>query len=58
VKTEINLPKSKDYTVFTRGSGTDSTKKPVELNGVKMYAQYFWIKGKWIVDELEPEQYI
>ena len=58
VKTENNLPKSKDYTVFTRGSGSNSTKKPIELNGVKMYAQYFWIKGKWIVDELEPEQYI
>ncbi|HJF33127.1 MAG TPA: restriction endonuclease [Sporosarcina psychrophila] len=58
VKTEINLPKSKDYLVFTRGSGIDSSKKPVELNGVKMYAQYFWIKGKWIVKELENEQYI
>lgn len=58
VKTEVNLPKSKDYTVFTRGSGSDSTKKPLELNGVKMYAQHFWIRGKWIVDELENEQYI
>ena len=46
LKTEINLPKSKDYLVFTRGSGADSTKKPVELNGVKMYAQFFWIKRK------------
>lgn len=58
IKTEINLPKSKDYLVFARGSGIDSSRKPVELNGVKMYAQYFWIKGKWIVDELETEQYI
>ncbi|MBM7609145.1 hypothetical protein JOD29_002411 [Lysinibacillus composti] len=58
MKTEINFPKSKDYKVFTRGSGVDSSKKPVVLNGVKMYAQYFWIKGKWIVDELENEKYI
>lgn len=58
IKTEINFPKSKDYLVFTRGSGVDSSKKPVELNGVKMYAQYFWIKGKWIVEELENVQYI
>lgn len=47
----------KGYLVFTRGSGTVSTKKPVELNGVKMYAQYFWIKGSWIVDEIENGQY-
>lgn len=58
VRTVTNFPKSKDYLVFTRGSGVDSTKKPVELNGVKMYAQYFWIKGKWLVDELENEHYI
>lgn len=58
LKTEINFPKSKDYLVFNRGSGIDSTKKPVELNGVKMYAQYFWLKGKWIVEELETEEYI
>ena len=58
IKKATNFPKSKDYLVFTRGSGGDSTKKPLELNGVKMYAQYFWIKGKWIVEELETEQYI
>jgi hypothetical protein len=58
IKTEINLPKSKDFVVFARGSGADSSKKPVELNGVRMYAQFFWIKGKWIVEELETEQYI
>lgn len=58
IRTEINFPKSKDYVVFTRGSGVDSSKKPVELNGVKMYEQYFWLKGKWIVDELEGEKYI
>ena len=57
-KTEINLPKSKDYLVFAKGTGKNSSKKPVELNGVKMYAQNFWIKGKWIVDELETGQYI
>lgn len=58
IKKEINFPKSKDYVVFTRGSGSDSSKKPVELNGVKMYAQYFWLKGKWIVDALRGEKYI
>lgn len=58
IKTEINFPKSRDYVVFTRGSGTDSSKKPVELNGVSMYAQYFWIRGKWIVESLANERYI
>lgn len=58
IKKEINLPKSKDYVVFTRGSGKDSSYKPVEINGIKMYTQYFWVKGQWIVDELVYEKYL
>ncbi|WP_288147002.1 MutH/Sau3AI family endonuclease [Thomasclavelia cocleata] len=52
IKTEINFPKSKDNLVFVRGSGVDSTYKNLELNGIKMYRQYIWIKGKYIVDKI------
>jgi len=45
-----NFPKSKDYDIFLRGSGTDSDDKPVTVNGISMYRQQVWMKGKWIVD--------
>ena len=52
IKTELNFPKSKENLVFVRGSGIDSTYKNVEINGIKMYRQYVWIKGKYIVDKI------
>lgn len=45
VRTQLNFPKSENHTFFVRGSGTDSTYKNFELNGIKMYAQYLWMKG-------------
>jgi DNA mismatch repair protein MutH len=53
-----NLPKSKDYVVFLRGSGKDSTKKPYTLNGFQIYQQNFWIKGKVLVQMLSEIDYI
>lgn len=53
VRTQLNFPKSKDGSVFIRGSGTDSTRKPVQLNGIAMYRQYVWVKGTYIVRELK-----
>lgn len=58
VKTSLNFPKSKDYTFFVRGSGTDSTKKPLELNGIRMYSQYLWMKGSIISMMLGKVDYI
>lgn len=45
-----NFPKSRNYDIFLRGSGTDSDDKPVTVNGISMYRQQVWMKGKWIVD--------
>lgn len=39
--------------IFVRGTGIDSTKKIHKVNGINMYQQYVWIKGKYIVDELK-----
>lgn len=58
VKTALNFPKSKDYTFFVRGSGTDSTKKPLELNGIRMYSQYLWMKGSVINRMLNEVEFI
>jgi len=54
----VNFPKSKDYVVFLRGSAQDSTMKTYTLNGLSMYPQHFWIKGKFLVEMLSKIEYI
>lgn len=58
VSTALNFPKSSEYDVFVRGSGIDSTKKPLSLNGINMYEQCLWVKGKYIVDELKNKKFV
>ena len=58
VKTALNFPKSSENNVFVRGSGIDSTKKPLNINGIDMYEQCLWVKGKYIVDELSKKEFI
>ena len=51
-----NFPKAKDGLVFFRGSGFNSLDKKPYLTdwGIdfRMYSQWVWVKGKYIVDEL------
>ena len=58
ISTALNFPKSSEFNIFVRGSGIDSTKKPLKLNGIDMYEQCIWVKGKYIVDELRNRQYL
>lgn len=58
MKTSINFPKSKDYNLFIRGSGENSDKKTLHLNGIDMYQQNLWIKGKTLVTMLNRIDYI
>lgn len=58
IKTSINLPKAKDNIIFFRGTGSDSTDKTLNINGVKMYRQNIWIKGNYITNELKKIDYI
>lgn len=58
ISTFINFPKSQDNIVFVRGSGSDSTAKPLLINGIKMYKQYLWIKGSYIVGLLKKIDYL
>lgn len=52
LKTSINFPKSKENIVFVRGGGVDASIKTEEVNGIRMYKQYVWIKGSYIADVL------
>lgn len=56
--TAPNWPKSRDGVLFVRGTGTDANDKPVEVNGVRMYRQNVWIKGKELVERLDAARFL
>lgn len=58
VKSAPNWPKSKDFTLFFRGTSVDSTWKPLTINGIQMYTQYFWVKRNAIQELLDKENFI
>jgi len=53
-----NFPKQKEGDVFVRGSGENSDHKSFYLNEIKMYHQYVWIKGVYMVKELNKQEYL
>lgn len=54
-----NFPKARDaYAVFVRGDSTDSSDKPLVINGIPMYRQYFWLKRQWVIRHLAEEPFI
>lgn len=58
IREQTNFPKSKDYLIFLRGTGQDSTKKTLNLKGHQIYQQQYWIKGCTLVDMLEKVEFI
>lgn len=56
--TAPNWPKSRDGVLFVRGTGTDASDKPVTVNGIHMYRQNVWIKGRELVERLSATQYL
>ena len=56
--TAPNWPKSRDGILFVRGTGTDASDKPVTVNGVKMYRQNVWVKGKELVEQLSVARFL
>lgn len=58
VQSAPNFPKSAEGKIFVRGSSSDSTFKPEEINGIKMYRQYLWIKGTYIADCLSNTEFL
>lgn len=53
-----NFPKPRNFNFFLNGTGTNSSKKPFSINGVHMYYQNLWIKGKFIAKMLEEIDFI
>ena len=53
-----NFPKSSEGNVFVRGTSSTSNDKPLTVNGIKMYRQQIWVKGSYIVNQLNNEDYI
>lgn len=53
IKGAPNFPKSKDGRVFIRGTGRDSSRKPVCINGIEMYRQNVWVRGSYIASRME-----
>lgn len=58
IMTSLNFPKSTDHKVFFRGSGATSLDKPIKINGISMYRQDIWLKGKTLVDMLNKLPYL
>jgi len=56
--TAPNFPKGSEYDIFFRGTGTDSSKKPLTINNVTMYRQNLWIKGTVINNLLSNHDFI
>lgn len=52
-----NLPKSADFDVFFRGTGSDAAHKQI-INGLEMYRQDYWVKGAALIDKLNTEEII
>lgn len=53
-----NFPKARECDVFLRGSGKDSTEKTFEINGLRMYPQFYWIKGSYLVKMLNQTDFL
>ena len=52
-----NFPKSAEYDVFFRGTGTDAAHKKI-INGLEMYHQDYWVKGSVLVEQLKTIELI
>ena len=58
-KTAVNFPKSSDHQyLFMRGTSGDSTAKPLVINGIHMYQQQVWIRGKDIIELINKKEFI
>ena len=45
-RTKLNFIKSSENPIFVRGSGKDSKHKPLQVNGIDMYAQWMRIEDR------------
>ncbi|MDQ6468771.1 MutH/Sau3AI family endonuclease [Exiguobacterium acetylicum] len=57
-RTRTNLPKSRHYTFFLRGSGRDAKDKVLSIDGLSLYRQDLWIKGTMLSRLLNDESFV
>ena len=55
--TAVNLPKAESFNVFFRGTGR-TAKSKIEILGVKMLRQDYWIRGDYIAKALKTVKMI
>lgn len=59
IRSAPNFPKARGArAVFVRGDSLNSTKKPLVINGIAMYPQYFWLKRSWVADRLDRSNFM
>lgn len=58
VRSAPNFPKSSEGLVFVRGTGVDATKKPLEINGVRMLTQNLWLARAVTIAALKSGNYL
>lgn len=58
IKSAPNFPKSSEGEVFLRGTSTNSSYKPICINGVNMTFQNYWVRGAYLVDLLNKTEYL
>lgn len=58
VKSAPNFPKASEGEVFLRGTSTNSSYKPICINGVNMTFQNFWVRGAYLVNLLNQTDYL
>lgn len=58
IRTAPNFPKAKGNDIFVRGSGIDSSIKTEQINGIKMYKQYLWLRGDFITEKLSKTDFL
>ena len=58
VKSAPNFPKASEGQVFLRGTSSDTTYKPICINGVHMTFQNYWVRGAYLVNLLDKTEYL
>ena len=50
IRTSVNFPKAKDHMIFLRGTSSNSARKTVVVEDIKVYPTQIWIKGQYLLD--------
>ncbi|CAK1236082.1 MutH/Sau3AI family endonuclease [Fructobacillus fructosus] len=57
-RTENNFPKSTEHPFFLRGSGSNSSNKPLKINGYNCYQMQMWLHGNKLLELLNEQNFL